>query len=246
MAGHSKWANIRHRKNKQDAAKGKIFTKLIREITVAAKGGSDIESNAKLRLAIDKALAQNMSRDTIERAIKRGAGGEEGMQMEEVTYEGYAPGGVALLVECLTDNRNRTAGEVRHIFAKHGGNLGTTGSVSYLFKQCGIICFPANNQGEEITSIAIDHGADDITMNDDSSIEILTSRENFITVKSALEAAAFKPEIAELSMVASTQLTVSAENNLGIISLVEALDSLDDVQNVYTNVELCEESIPEE
>lgn len=243
MAGHSKWANIKHRKSRQDAVKGKIFTKLIREITVAARDGSEVEMNSKLRLAIDRALAQNMSRDTIDRAIKRGAGGEENTVLEEVIYEGYAPGGVAVLVECLTDNKNRTVGEVRHTFAKCGGNLGTTGSVAYLFKLCGLFYFLPNNDEEKISSIAIDNGAEDIIINEDASIEIITSRDNFVAVKSALAEASLKPEIAELTMVASTQITLDGDASARVMALADALEALDDVQNVHTNTSLAENNI---
>ena len=237
MAGHSKWANIKHRKSRQDAAKGKVFTKLIREITVAARNSSDINSNSQLRLAIDKALSHNMTRDTIDRAIKRGSGSTEDSNVEEIFYEGYAPGGTAVLVHCLTDNRNRTAGEVRHAFTKHGGNLGTTGSVSYLFKQRGLICFPPESDEDKIMQIAIDT-ADDIVTNDDGSIDVFTTLANFIQTKTALEKAGLAPIVAEVSMIADIQTTVDQETGNKIMGLVGRLEELDDVQNVYFNADI--------
>jgi len=241
MAGHSKWANIKHRKSKQDAVKGKIFTKLIREITVAAKQGSDIDANSKLRLVVDKALSQNMSRDTIDRAIKRGSGDGVDTQVEEIFYEGYAQYGVAVMVHCLTDNRNRTVGEVRHIFTKHGGNLGTNGSVAYLFKQTGIICFPPGSNEDKIIQIALDAGADDIVSNDDKSIEVITTPENFARVRAAIEKSGLKSVAAEVSMLASTQVKLDKEASTKLVELIDALESLDDVQNVYTNADISSE-----
>lgn len=241
MAGHSKWANIKHRKGKQDAVKGKIFTKLIREITVAAKQGQDINANSKLRLAVDKALSQNMSRDTIDRAIKRGTGGDDSTHMEEVFYEGYAPHGVALLIQCVTDNRNRTVGEVRHILTKHGGNLGTTGSVSYLFKQQGVICFSPGISEDKIMQVALDAGAEDIISNSDGSIDVITSSENFIKVKTAMEKSGLVPLAAEVTMLASTQVILNKETSAKIIDLMDALETLDDVQNVYSNADIVAE-----
>ena len=198
MAGHSKWKNIQHRKGKQDAAKGKIFTKLIRELTVAARqgGGGDPNMNPRLRLAIDRSLASNMTRDTIDRAIKRGAADGDGeANLEDVRYEGYGPGGVAILVYCMTDNRNRTAGEVRHAFTKHGGNLGAEGSVSYLFKQRGILCFAPGNDEDKILQIALDSGAEDVVTNDDGSIDVFTAPEDFAQVKSAIGKAGLKSDM---------------------------------------------------
>lgn len=241
MAGHSKWANIKHRKTRQDAVKGKIFTKLIREITVAAKQSSDISSNSRLRLVVDKALSHNMTRDTIDRAIKRGAGGEDDTQMEEIMYEGYGVGGVAILAECLTDNRNRTAGEVRHMFSKHGGNLGTSGSVAYLFKQTGIICFPPESDEDKIMQVALDAGADDIVNHDDGSIEVHTSLENFIKVKTAMEKAGLKAADAEMSMLASLHVALDKEASDKVLGLIDALEALDDVQNVYSNADISDE-----
>ncbi|MDR1057841.1 MAG: YebC/PmpR family DNA-binding transcriptional regulator [Coxiellaceae bacterium] len=238
MAGHSKWANIKHRKNKQDAAKGKIFTKLIREITIAAKQGQDINTNSKLRLIVDKALSYNMPRDTIDRAIKRGAGEDSDIHMEEIYYEGYAHGGIAVLVQCLTDNRNRTAGEIRHIFTKHGGNLGTSGSVAYIFKQSGIICFPPESNEDKIMQVVLDAGVDDIVNNDDGSIEVITNPENFAKVKAIIEKSGLKIAEAEISMLASTQVKLDKEASTKLMELVDALETSDDVQNVYTNADI--------
>ncbi len=236
MSGHSKWANIKRHKGKQDAVKGKIFTKLIREITVAARQGSDANTNPRLRLAIDKALAQNMTRDTIDRAIKRGTGGADDTHMEEIFYEGYGAAGVAVLVHCLTDNRNRTAGDVRHAFTKHGGNLGTTGSVSYLFKQRGLLCFPPKSDEDKIMEITLDT-AEDITTNDDGSIDIFTTPENFAKTKAALEKAKVIPVVAEISMLPATQVALDKETNETVMGLIDALEDLDDVQNVYFNAD---------
>jgi YebC/PmpR family DNA-binding regulatory protein len=238
MAGHSKWKNIRARKGKQDTVRGKIFTKLIRELTVAARQGADIDSNSRLRLAVDKALGQNMPRDTIDRAIKRGAGGAEGNNLDEVRYEGYGPGGVAIIVNCLSDNRNRTVGEVRHAFAKHGGNLGTDGSVSYLFKQCGLFCFAPGTDENKVMEVALEAGADDVVANDDHSIDVTTSVEAFTAVKEAMERAKLSPEMAEISFIASMQIPLDKESSEKLINLTEALEELDDVQSVYTNADM--------
>jgi len=238
MAGHSKWKNIRARKDKQDAVKGKIFTKLIREITVAARQGADIAANSRLRLAVDKALSCNMTRDTIDRAIKRGvAGGADDGNLVEVRYEGYGAGGVALIVNCMTDNRNRTAGEVRHAFTKHGGNLGTEGSVSYLFKQCGLLCFAPNTDENKIMQIALDAGAADVNVNDDGSIDVLTAIEDFAQVKEAMEREKLIPEVAEISFIASNHVALDQEHAEKIMRLIAALEDLDDVQNVYSNAD---------
>src|SRR5210317_2280436 len=204
MAGHSKWANIQHRKGAQDKKRGKLFTKLIREITIAAKmGGSDLDANPRLRLAVDKAKAQSMPKDNIERAIKRGAGETEGADYLEIRYEGYGPGGVAVMVDCLTDNRNRTVAEVRHAFSKFGGNLGTDGSVAYLFSKIGVLNFAPGTSEEEIMEAALDAGADDVVAEDDGSIEVITTPETYSDVKAALEAAGFTAENAEITMRAS-------------------------------------------
>ncbi len=237
MAGHSKWANIKHRKGKQDAVKGKIFTKLIREITVAARQSPDIGTNSQLRLVVDKALSHNMPRDTIDRAIKRGAGSDDDSNVEEIFYEGYGAGGTAFLVHCLTDNRNRTAGEVRHAFTKHGGNLGTTGSVAYLFKQRGLLCFPPKSDEDKIMQVALDT-AEDISTHDDGSIDVYTTPENFSKTKEALEKAGFTPIVAEVSMIAVTQAALDKETSEKVMSLVDALEELDDVQNVYFNADV--------
>lgn len=237
MAGHSKWKNIRARKGKQDAVRGKIFTKLIREITVAAKQGANPNDNSRLRLVLDKAFANNMTRDTIDRAIKRGAGGEDDSNFEEVRYEGYGAGGVAIIVHCTTDNRNRTVGDVRHAFTKHGGNLGTDGSVSFLFKQRGLLYFPPGTDENKIMQVALDAGAEDVVTNDDGSIEVLTSIEDFMPVKEAMLKAQVTPEEAEITFIASTQIKLDQETAEKVMNLIEALEDLDDVQNVYSNAE---------
>lgn len=239
MAGHSKWANIKHRKAAQDAKRGKIFTKIIRELTVAAKqGGGNVEDNPKLRAIVDKALAANMTRDTINRAIARGAGGEDDSNMEEVTYEGYGAGGIAVLVECLTDNRNRTVAEVRHAFSKHGGNLGTDGSVAYLFERKGQIFFEDGVDEEQLMDAALEAGAEDIVTNDDGSVEVLTEWTEFMAVKDALEAAGLTPAGGEVAMIASTQTELDLAGAEKIMKLIDRLEDLDDVQNVYTNADI--------
>lgn len=242
MAGHSKWANIKHRKAAQDAKRGKVFTKFIREITVAARvGGGEAESNPRLRDAISKALGANMKKDTIESAIKRGVGGSEGENYEEVRYEGYGPSGVAVMVECLTDNRNRTVAEVRHAFSKAGGNLGTDGSVAYLFTKQGIVSYPAGSDEDAIMEQALEVGADDVSTNDDGSIDVLTSPESFTSVKEAMIAAGLEPEHADITMTASTSVDLTLADAEKVMRLVDALEDLDDVQNVYSNSEISEE-----
>ncbi len=242
MAGHSKWANIKHRKAAQDAKRGKIFTKLIRELVVAAKeGGGAVEDNPRLRTAVDKALGANMKRDTIDKAIARGVGSGEGDNYDELTYEGYAPGGVAVLVEVMTDNRNRTVAEVRHAFNRAGGNLGTDGSVAYLFNKQGSLVFSDQVSEEEILELAIEAGAEDVVTQDDHSIEVITAPEDFMAVKDALQAAGFVPELAELSMVPATKVDLDAEMADKVMKLIDALEDLDDVQNVYTNADISEE-----
>src|SRR3989338_2224103 len=242
MAGHSKWKNIQHRKGAQDAKRGKIFTKLIREITTAARmGGAEESSNPRLRLAIQKALAENMPRDTINRAIKRGAGGEDDAQMMEIVYEGYGPGGVAVMVECLTDNKNRTASDVRHAFTKYG-SFGASGSVAFLFTKAGCIQFAKNAPEEKIFEIALDAGADDVVVNDDKSIDVITAPENFDTVKNALTAAHLKFTQTEITMLPSTQAKLDdIEQAKQMIKLTDMLEDLDDVQNVYSNADISEE-----
>ncbi len=242
MAGHSKWANIKHRKAAQDAKRGKIFTKLIRELVVAAKmGGGNVDDNPRLRAAVDKALGANMTRDTINRAIARGAGGDDEANMDEITYEGYGPGGVAVLVECLSDNRNRTVSEVRHAFSKHGGNLGTDGSVAYLFERKGQIFFGEGADEEAIMEAALEAGAEDVVSNDDGSIEVLTDWTEFMAVKDALDAAGLKPEGGEVAMIASMQAELDLAGAEKVLKLVDRLEDLDDVQNVYTNADISAE-----
>lgn len=242
MAGHSKWANIKFRKEKQDAKRGKLFTKLIREITVAAGiGGADPGANPRLRKALDKAWAANMTKDVIDRAIKRGAGGEGEANMEEISYEGYGPGGVAVMVECLSNNRNRTVSEVRHAFTKYGGNLGTNGSVAYLFNSVGQIMVEPGNDFDKVMEIAIENGADEVDTDDDGSIVIETTPENFNQVKDALEQAKCKLTVAEISMVASTEVSLDAEQSEKLVKMIDALEDLDDVQSVYSNAQLAEE-----
>ncbi|MGD8999710.1 MAG: YebC/PmpR family DNA-binding transcriptional regulator [Granulosicoccaceae bacterium] len=242
MAGHSKWANIKHRKAAQDAKRGKIFTKLIREIVVAAKmGGAELESNPRLRDAVSKALAANMKKDTVENAIKRGAGAGEGENYDEVRYEGYGTNGVAVMVDCLTDNINRTVSEVRHAFSKCGGNLGTDGSVAYLFTKAGILSFPAGTDEDTIMEAALEAGAEDVVTNDDGSIDVMTTPEDFNSVKQAMIDAGFEPEVAEVTMKPSTTVDMDLESAEKIMRLVDMLEDLDDVQNVYSNAEFSEE-----
>jgi YebC/PmpR family DNA-binding regulatory protein len=241
MAGHSKWANIKHRKAAQDAKRGKMFTKLIRELVVAAKQGALPEDNPRLRAAIDKALAANMTRYTIDRAIARGAGANETDNMEELTYEGYAPGGIAVLVEVMTDNRNRTVADVRHAFTKRNGNLGTDGSVAYLFTRKGRLSFPPGVDEERLMEAALEVGAEDIQLNDDGSIDVISAWEDFGAVKAGLEAVGLTADDGEVTMIASTTVTVDAEGAEALMGLVEALEDLDDVQNVYTNVDIPDE-----
>lgn len=239
MAGHSKWANIKHRKERQDAKRGKIFTKLIRELTVAAKQGGGIpDDNPRLRLAVDKALGANMSRDTIDRAIARGVGANDGENVEELIYEGYGPNGVAIMLEAMTDNRNRTAAEVRHAFNKNGGNLGTDGSVAYLFERKGQICFAPGIDEEAIMDAALEAGADDVVINDDGSVDVLTAFADFISVNEALKAAGYQAEEAEVTMIPTTQAELDLEGAQQIMRLIDALEDLDDVQNVYSNAEI--------
>jgi YebC/PmpR family DNA-binding regulatory protein len=242
MAGHSKWANIRHRKAAQDAKRGKVFTKIIREIVVAAKnGGPNPEDNPSLRAVIDKALGANMKRDTIDKAIARGAGTGEGDDYEAITYEGYATGGIAVLVECLTDNKNRTVAEVRHAFSKRGGNLGTDGSVAYLFSRVGQIHYEkgaGEDREEQIMEVAIESGAEDIAGNDDGSIDITTRFEDYLSVKDSLVEAGFTPDAGEVTMVASTEVALDKDAAEKVLALVDHLEELDDVQNVYTNADI--------
>lgn len=242
MAGHSKWANIKHRKSAQDAKRGKIFTKLIRELTVSAKmGGGDPTSNPRLRTAIDKALTQNMTRDTIDRAIKRGAGGTEDQNLEEIRYEGYGPNGVAVIVDCLTDNRNRTVSDVRHAFTKMGGNLGTTGSVAFNFTKLGQLYLNNQLNEDELMEIAIEAGADDVVVQEDGSYIVSTAPETFNDVLSAMKAKGVKVEDSEITMVPGVMVTLGLEDAQTFMKMVDMLEDLDDVQNVYSNAEISEE-----
>jgi YebC/PmpR family DNA-binding regulatory protein len=242
MAGHSKWANIQHRKNAQDAKRGKLFTKLIREITVAARMGEpDPAMNPRLRLAVDKALAGNMTKDTIERAIKRGSGAQDGDNFEEVRYEGYGPGGVAVMVDCMTDNRNRTVAEVRHAFTKAGGNLGTDGSVAYQFTNSGILSYPSGSDEDRIIEAALEAGAEDVLSNDDGSIDVLTAPDSFVDIKESMVAAELQPEQAEVTMRAANTTSLDLNDAEKMVRLLDTLEDLDDVQNVYSNADISED-----
>lgn len=242
MAGHSKWANIKHRKAAQDAKRGKIFTKLIRELVVAAKmGGADLDSNPRLRDAVSKALGQNMKKDTVENAIKRGAGADNNENYDEIRYEGYGPAGVAVLVDCLTDNRNRTVAEVRHAFTKAGGNLGTDGSVAYLFTKIGMLSFPAGSDEDAIMEAALEAGAEDIVTQEDGSIEVTTAWEEFTDVKEAMIGAGFEPEMAEITQKPSVSVDLGVEDAEKVLRLVDVLEDLDDVQSVHSNADFSDE-----
>jgi len=235
MAGHSRWANIKHKKAAADAKRGKVFTRAIKEVTVAAKmGGGDPNFNPRLRLAIDKAKAGNVPSDNIERAIKRGTGELEGVAYEEIRYEGYGIGGAAVMVDCLTDNRARTVGEVRHAFTKHGGNLGTDGSVAFLFKHCGVFLFAPGASEEQVMEATLDAGAEDVVANEDGSVEVICAPGDFAKVQEALQAAGLKPEVAEVTMRPTTENALAGEDGQKMQRLLDALESLDDVQNVYT------------
>jgi YebC/PmpR family DNA-binding regulatory protein len=243
MAGHSKWANIKHKKAAQDAKRAKVWTKLIREITGAARvGGGDPDDNPRLRLAVDKAMGANMPKDTVERAIQRGAGGNDADNVEELTYEGYGPGGVAILIEAMTDNRNRTVAEVRNAFNKHGGNLGTDGSVAYLFARKGTISFAPGADEDRILEAALEAGAEDVETHDDESIDVVTTPEAFGDVKAALESRELEPDAAEVAMVPDLYSEVDAETSETVLKLIDVLEDLDDVQNVYTNGSFAEEA----
>lgn len=241
MSGHSKWANIQHRKGRQDKKRGKLFSKLIREVTVAAKYGSDPSANPRLRAAIDKAKSQSMPKENIDRAISRGSGEEEGFNFEEVTYEGYGPGGAAILIECMTDNRNRTVAEVRHALSKFGGNLGSDGSVSYLFEKVGLMTLTAVNNRNQTMEIAIDAGAEDIESNEDGSIEIITNPTDFLNVQESLVAEGINPEIAEVTMRASVSVSIGVKHAESMLKLLDVLEDLDDVQAVHSNAEIPDE-----
>ncbi|MEC4725272.1 YebC/PmpR family DNA-binding transcriptional regulator [Shewanella sp. D64] len=242
MAGHSKWANIKHRKAAQDAKRGKLFTKFIRELTVAAReGGSDPDANPRLRAAIDKALSNNMTRDTVERAIKRGAGELDGQVLETIMYEGYGPGGTAVMVETMTDNKNRTVSGVRNAFSKSGGNLGTDGSVAYLFDKRGVISYEEGIDEDEIMDVALEAGADDVVMHDDGSIDVFSAPEDFGVVKDALDAAGFESVNAEVTMIPSTKAELDASTAPKFMRLIDNLEDHDDVQEVYHNAEISDE-----
>jgi YebC/PmpR family DNA-binding regulatory protein len=239
MAGHSKWANIKHKKAAADAKRGKIFTRLIKEITVAARlGGADIGANPRLRLAADKAREQNMPKDTIDNAIKRGSGQLEGVNYEEIRYEGYGIGGAAVIVDCMTDNRTRTVADVRHAFSKHGGNLGTDGSVAFLFRHCGQIVFAPGTGEDRVMEAAIEAGAEDVLTNDDGSIEVVTGPYDFVAVRDALAKTGLAPEFAEVTMKAATEVELRGEDAQRMQKLLDALESIDDVQEVYTSAVL--------
>ena len=242
MAGHSKWANIQHRKGAQDKKRGKLFTKLIREITVAAKmGGGDLDANPRLRMAVDKAKGQSMPKDNIERAIKRGAGETDGDDFMEIRYEGYGPGGTAVMVDCLTDNRNRTVADVRHAFTKFGGNLGADGSVNYLFNQVGQLMFPPGADEDTVMEAAIESGAEDVIVEDDGSIEVLTSPDDFETVRDGMKEAGLKAESAQVTMRASTNSELGVKEASSMVKMLEMLEDLDDVQEVYSNADISED-----
>jgi len=246
MAGHSKWANIQHRKGAQDKKRGKLFTKLIREITVAAKmGGSDFDANPRLRLAVDKAKAQSMPKDNIDRAVKRGAGETDGADYMEIRYEGYGPGGTAVMVDCLTDNRNRTVAEVRHAFTKFGGNLGADGSVNYLFNQVGLMMFAAGSDEDAVMEAAIDAGAEDVIADDDGSIEVLTAPSDFEQVRDAIIATGIETESAQITMRASTSAELGVKEATSMIKMLDMLEDLDDVQEVYSNADISEDVLAE-
>jgi YebC/PmpR family DNA-binding regulatory protein len=239
MAGHSKWANIQHRKGRQDAKRGKIFTRLIKEITVAARmGGGDPDMNPRLRLAVDKATEHNMPKDNIDRAIKRGTGGLDGVNYEEIRYEGYGMNGAAVIVDALTDNRVRTVAEVRHAFSKHGGNMGANGSVAFLFKHCGQILFAPGTDEGKLLDAALEAGAEDVITHDDGSIEVITGPYEMSAARAALEKAGFKAELAEVTMKPSNETDLAGEDAASMQKLLDALEGLDDVQNVYTTASI--------
>jgi YebC/PmpR family DNA-binding regulatory protein len=245
MAGHSKWANIKHRKAAQDAKRGKVFTKIIRELVVAAKaGGANPEDNPRLRAAVDKALGANMKRDTIDKAVARGAGAGEGENYDEITYEGYAPGGIAVMVACMTDNRNRTVSDVRHCFTKRGGNLGTDGSVAYLFKRVAQYQF-ADVDEDLLIDAALDAGAEDVYSSADKSMIVEASWDSFLTVKDAMIASGFVPNHSEVTFLATTEISLEKAHAATLIALVDALEDLDDVQAVYTNGSISEAILAE-
>ena len=238
MAGHSKWANIKHRKAAQDAKRGKVFTRHIREITVAARsGGGDVDANPRLRLAVDKALGVNMTRDTIERAIKRGTGDLEGVSYDDVRYEGYGPAGIAILVECSTDNKNRTVAEVRHAFSKHNGNMGTEGSVAYMFEKLGVIVLPEGTDEEAVMDIVLDAGAEDIVTHDDGTVEITCPAEAHHAVMTVVVESGMEPISSEVVQKAANEIALDENSGEKVMKLIDALEELDDVQDVFTNAD---------
>ena len=242
MAGHSKWANIQHRKGRQDEKRGKIWTRIIREITVAARaGGPDLSANPRLRLAVDKAKAANMPADRVKYNIDKASGALEGIQYEEIRYEGYGIGGAAIIVDTMTDNRVRTVAEVRHAFSKHGGNLGTEGSVAFQFRHCGQLIFAPGSSEDQIMEIALEAGADDVITDDEGAIEVLTAPTEFEAVKNALEAAGLTPELAEVTMRADNQIALAGDDAARMQKLLDAIEDLDDVQNVFHNAEINDE-----
>ena len=242
MAGHSKWANIQHRKGRQDAKRGALFTRLIKEITVAAKmGGGDPAMNPRLRLAMEKAADGNMPKDTVQRAIQRGVGGLEGVNYEEIRYEGYGVAGAAVIIDCLTDNRTRTVADVRHALTKHGGNLGTDGSVAFQFTHCGQLVFAPGTDEDTLMEVGLEAGAQDILSNDDGSLEVITEPGDFIAVKTALEAAGLKAEVAEITMKPQNELELTGDDAVKMQKILDALENVDDVQQVYTNAVIDEE-----
>lgn len=242
MAGHSKWANIQHRKGRQDAKRGALFTRLIKEITVAAKmGGGDPAMNPRLRLAMEKAADGNMPKDTVQRAIQRGVGGLEGVNYEEIRYEGYGVAGAAVIIDCLTDNRTRTVADVRHALTKHGGNLGTDGSVAFQFTHCGQLVFAPGTDEDRLMEVGLEAGAQDIVTNDDGSIEVITEPGDFMAVKTALEAAGLKAEVAEITMKPQNELELTGDDAVKMQKILDALENVDDVQQVYTNAVIDEE-----
>lgn len=245
MAGHSKWANMKHRKARQDAKKNKIFTKIIRELTVAARLNPDVTANPRLRLAVDKALSENMTRDTIDRAIKRGAGANDGENYEELVYEGYGPNGVAVIVETMTDNHKRTVADVRHAFTKAGGSLGTSGSVAYLFTRRGVLMFAPGADEDALMEAALEAGAEDVVTDDDGSIEVFTTAETFSDVKDALNAAGFIADNGEVTLVPATRAEVDADHVAAFFKMIDQLEDCDDVQNVYHNADISDELMAE-
>ena len=239
MAGHSKWANIQHRKGRQDEKRGKVWTKLIKEITVAARlGGGDLNANPRLRLAVDKAKDANMPNDNVQRAIARGTGTLDGVNYEEIRYEGYGINGAAVIVDCMTDNRTRTVAEVRHAFSKYGGNMGAEGSVAFLFKHCGQLLFAPGTPEEQLLELALEAGAEDVLTHEDGSLEVITAPFEFTRIRAALETAGLKPELAEVTMRPETDIDLDADQSEAMQKLLDALENLDDVQSVYTNATL--------